>query len=807
MSLVQDTRFGIRSLVRSPGFALTAIAALGLGIGANVAIFSVLDAVLLRPLPYEKPHELVHLWESNPTKGWVHAQAAPANFLDWREQCESFQDIAASGGINNATWFASSGPERVRVLAVTGNYLTLLGAKPYLGRLFVEQETWQQDQLTAVASYSFWRGRMGGSPDAVGRVLRTDQGLVKLVGVLPPDFRLPDGREPQLWRATNWDPNVFGKAVWTRRAHWLSPIARLAPGVSLEQARSELEAVAARLEQQYPETNTLMGAGLTPLHQWTVADAGRPLWILMAAVGALLAIACANVANLLLARSSARAHEFAVRKAIGAGGWRVARQSLAESLVLSTAGALVGLALAKIGIATLSATAMARGLPRIAEVGIDLRTLAFAVAVCMFSAVLFGMAPAWTANRGELADSLHQGGRLGSAVGAGFGLRKVLVAAEVALSLMLVIAAGLLFRSLLELKSVDAGINPENVLTFNLSLPSGKYDTSTKVADFYEGLSKRLEGLPGVVAAGATRGLPLTASTWSADATIEGRDEYIPEFRYRSVTPGYFAAVGTRLVAGRPILESDDAQGPRVALINETFARHFEGRDPIGARIKVGKPQDQAPWLEVVGIVADEKYQSLNETTPPQIYRPLRQRLDRFMAVAVRVEGDPEDFAGVVRAEVASADPELAVFDLSSMSRIVSETLVRQRFMMLLVGLFAATALALAALGIYGVLAYSVSRRTREFGIRLALGARGSDVTTMVVRQGMTVVAIGLAVGVVGALALSRLIAGLLFRTSASDPVTYAFVGSFLALVALGACCLPAMRAARIDPQETLRAD
>ncbi len=803
-SLPTGLRFALRGLMRTPGFALVALFTLTLGIGANTAIFSVLNSVLLRPLPFERPHELVQLWESNPLKGWERNSAAPANFLDWKQQSTVFQDVAAYFGPGFITWSADGEVSQIVRASATGNFFSLLGAKPVAGRLFRDEETWQSENSGAVLSHGFWLRHFGGDPEAVGKNLILNGSPVEIVGVLEAGFRVHDA-DADIWLPSQWNPQVIGVAVWTRRAHWIRPIARLKPGVTLEQASAELELIAKRLEKEYPETNTQMGAGLTPLHEWVVGESRATLWVLMAAVGAVLLIACANVANLLLARGSARYREMAIRGALGAGRARLFVQMLGESLMLALLGGLLGLGLAWAAVAALKAAAPP-DLPRIWDVGIDGNVLLFCLAVALATAVFFGLAPAWSSTRTDLRSALHEGGRqMGSGLGQG-RLRGALVTAEVALSLMLVIAAGLLLRSLMELRSVDPGFNPRNLLTFNLSLPGSRYNAAQAVA-FCDQLVGRLSGLPGIRLAAAASALPLAGGTWTADSTIEGQEEYVREFRHRSITPEYLETMGVTLVKGRNFLETDVGGSQGVVIINEAFARRFEHAEPLGHRIKLTKPDRDSPWLTVVGVVADEKFERLDEAAPIQVYQPHSQRGERFMRVVLRSDGDPLLLSDTVRAEVAALDPEIAPFSFRSMAQIISNVLAQERFMAQLVGMFAALALLLASVGVYGVLAYSVSRRTQEFGVRMALGAGKADLLGMVLRQGMSTVGLGIVLGMAGAVAFNRILAGVLFQVSTTDPRTFALVAGALAAVALAACYLPAQRACRVDPNAALRTE
>ncbi|HSR70264.1 MAG TPA: ABC transporter permease [Acidobacteriota bacterium] len=803
-SWTSDLRFGLRNLLRSPVLVLVAVITLGAGIGANTAIFSVLNAVLLRPLPYQDPGRLVLIYETNPLKGWIRQTASPANFLDWRAQSESFQDMAGYWAFDGATVEADGKRERVATGQATGNLFGMLGIRPAAGRLFRPSETFSGGAAVAVISHAYWQSRFGGRPDIVGSILQTSEGAREIVGVLPPGFRLPGiAVPPQLWTPSGWDPEVYGVAVWTRRAHWVTVVGRLKPGVSPQEASQELQTIASRLQQQYPETNEQAGAGLVGLQEWVAGEARRPLWLLMASVGVVLLIACINVANLLLARGRARRREMAIRGALGAGRIRLLRQLLTEGLLLAAGAGAVGLALAYGGVAFLRSAAPPE-IPRLEELSVDASVLLFAVLCSLVTLLVFASLPAWMLSRTTAVEGLSQGGRQGSGGGAS-PLGRGLVVAEVALSVLLVIGGGLLLRSFLHLQSEPTGFDPSNVLSLRFNLEDAGYEKAEEALAFLDRLTPRLQALPEVEKAALATSIPIGGDgTWSGSVYVEGQEGRIEEFRHRTIDSHYLTTLGVRLLEGRNFQPSDGPQSQPVALVNEALAAQFHDGRVIGRRIAFG---EEGPQMTVVGIVANEKYGQVRAQPTPQVYQPLIQRLRGDIHALLKTSGDPTRIASSARQAVLEIDPRLVVFDVRTLPSYLRESLAADRFMAQMVGVFALLAMLLAAVGLYSVLSYTVSRRRQEFGIRMALGARVSDILRLVMGQGLVVSLIGIALGLAAAWGVSRWIEGLLYNVSPTDPLTFAGVALGLAAVALLACYRPARKAAGVDPQITLRAD
>jgi putative ABC transport system permease protein len=805
--LMQDLRYAFRTFARNPGFAAAAVVVLALGVGANVSIFSVVNAVLLRPLPLPEPQRLALLWVKNPERGWHQQVAAPANFLDWQAQTRSFEAMSAyEDFLRTATLGGQGEPEAVPSLSVGGEFFSTLGVQPVVGRLFQPHETWQTEERGVVLSERLWRRRYGADPEIVGRSVPINGEPWTVLGVAPAALRFPF-QEAEIWTPMRWDPAKREK-LWFRRAHYVRVVGRLRSGASLEQARVELEAVAARLEQKYPETNRLMGAGVTGLQEWIVGPTRLPLLVLLGAVGLLLLVACANVANLTLARAAERAREMAIRGALGASrGWLV-RQGLAESLLLAGLGALAGLVLGSWGTEALVRMAPAE-VPRLEEVRLDGRLLLFTAGAAMLSALLFGLVPALRGARPDLEEALKGGGRSGTQGRGRFRSRAVLVAAEVALALMLAVGAGLLIRSFARLRQVEPGFDPRGVLSAQVSLPGVRYGEEAQQAEFYGRLLERIEATPGVQAAGVASKLPLTLPGWSSDFSVEGRPagEHGIEVVHRQVSPGYFRTLRVPLLRGRVFDASDRIGRPRVVLINEALARrHFGDEDPIGKRICFDRaPDEHSVWRTIVGVVGSEKQQSLALEARLEIFAPAAEEPDLTQVLVVRGPDDPLALVGTLREAVRQLDPEVPLYSVRTMEQVSAESLGRERFVLALLGGFAALALVLAALGVYGVTAYVTRQRTREIGIRMALGAGRAQVLGLVLRQGLAPVAAGGVAGVAGALGLTRLMQGLLFEVEPADPGTYVSVAALLAAAALVACLMPARRAIRVQPVAALR--
>jgi len=794
-TLWQDIKYGARMLAKSPGFALVAVLTLALGIGANTAIFSVVHAALLRPLPYPEPERLVMVWANmeqrgGPAQEWTN----PADLHDWRTQNKVFEEMAALGG-GVSTWSGDGEPEQLNATSVTFPMFRTLGVAPALGRDFTEQDDQPNGPRVVILTHGLWQRRFGSDPGIIGRALTLDGQPNTVIGMLPKGFRSPVIPTTEIFVPLQQAPEGRGNA-------FLRVIARMKPGVTLEQADAAMKVIAARLEQHYPDTNEKTSATVTPLSEFFAGPARPALLVLLAAVGLVLLIACANVANLLMARATARQREIAIRVALGAGRGRLLRQLLTESLLVSLAGGALGLLLASWGLSFLVAGLPAEG-QSFFDVRMDRVVLAFTFAVAALTPLLFGALPALQAARPKLHDSLKEGGR--NTGGSSSRLRSALVATEVALSLVLLVGAGLLMRSFTALVRVDTGFKAANLLRADLVLPNARYPERPQIAQTYAQMAERLRGLGGVVSAAATSSAPLSGVDTDTGFRVEGRPEPKVGERvvawYRAVTPDYFQTMGIPLQRGRIFDARDSGTAPRVVLANESFVRkYFPGEDPIGKRI--GAPER---WREIIGIVGNVRNFGLDREEPPAVYLPHAQVPLPFMTLVVRTTGDPLALAGGVKGVVQEIDPHLAVANLSSMEQVVATSLADRRWTMALLGAFASLAMLLAAIGLYGVMAYSVAQRTQEIGIRMALGAQRGDVLRLVLGNGMRLWLLGIAVGVAAALIATRWMGSLLYGVGAMDPVTFVTAPLLLAGVAVLATVIPARRAMRTDPMVALR--
>jgi putative ABC transport system permease protein len=808
-NLLQDMRYGLRTLMKNPGFTLVAVVALALGIGANTAIFSVVNAVLLRPLPYDNSERLMQVWSTNLKRGWNEAPASYLNYKDWREQSQSFESMAAYSEASAAMTYGDV-PEQITGLGATSDLFKALATQPLMGRTFLPEDERAGGSHVVVLGYGLWQRRFNADPNIVGKQIKFDGESTTVIGVMPQGFRFPlDTDNPEFWIPL--DPEQGYNLE--RGANYLKVIGRLKAGVTIEQAQAEMTAIGQRLEQQYQDKNAGKGVRLVSLYEEMVGSIRPALLVLLGAVGFVLLIACANVANLLLARASSRQKEIAIRTALGASRARVIRQLLTESLLLSLAGGGLGLLLAFWGVDLLSA-AIPENIPRIKELGLDLNVLAFTTAVAVLTGVVFGLVPALQASKPDLTEALKEGGR-----GSTEGLRRnrtrsLLVVLEVALSLVLLIGAGLLIKSFIYLLNVKPGFNPEHVVTANLSLPPVKYGESEQQAAFFHQVIERVQTLPNVEAAAVVSPLPLSGSMMQNILTVEGRPPLAPGEKLitdtRLVSPDYMRVMGIPLIKGRAFTERDSKDAPRVFVINETLAqRFFPGEDPIGKRIKVSarasyEKEDTAG--EIVGIVGDVRHRSLDRDSSPECYVSYLQIADPYMTLVVRTKSaDALGMAASLRSSIQQVDPEQPVFDIMTMNQVLARSIATRRFNMLLLGIFAGVALVLAGVGLYGVMNYSVAQRTHEIGIRMALGAQQSDVLKMIVGHGMLFTLIGLCLGLVAAFALTRVMSGLLVGVTATDPWTFVGTAGLLAAVALVACYIPARRAMRVDPMVALR--
>jgi putative ABC transport system permease protein len=802
--LTQDVRYAVRRLVKSPGFTLVAVLTLALGIGANSAIFSVVNGVLLEPLPYPYADRLVGVYHVS--EGQRAVMSGP-NFTDVARTASSFENIAAVS-TGRAILTGDGEPARLFVAEVSASLFNVLRVAPALGRAFNADENTPGRNNVAILSHGLWEQRFGSDPGVVGRTITLDGVSKQVVGIMPRGFDYPSQR--QVWLPIDYDENFATKQ---RGAWFLQVVARLKPGVTPAQAAAEVELIGRNLERQYPEANSTVGMTAFPLLEDMVGDIRPAVLVLLGAVGFVLLIACTNVANLLLARAAARESEMAVRTALGAGRGRLVRQLLTESVLLSLLGAGLGLLFAVWGVELL-VNLKPDGIPRLDNVEVDGVVIAFTVAVAVVTGVLFGLVPAFAATRG-VAASLKDAGR-GAVTGRGGArVRGALVVAELALAVMLLAGAGLLMRSFMKLQAVDPGFRPEQALTFEISLPDSRYLEDPARIAFFDRLLPRLRNLPGARSAAAVMGLPLSGLDFIISFQVAGRpplpSSLQPAMQVRVATPDYFSAIGIPIRRGRAFTEDDRAGTPRVVVITEAAAREFfPGEDPIGKTIQLGwgrGPGKPTAGGEVVGIVGDVKDEGLAEANPPAIYMPYRQWPVSFMAVVVKTALPPASLGDAVRAEVGAIDPNLPISNVRTLDTIVAKSISQQRFYMLLLAIFAAVALVLAAIGIFGVLSYAVSQRTREIGIRMALGAPGGSVIGLIVRQAMLLVAAGVAAGTGLALLLSRTISRMLFSVTPTDPATFASVAALLALVALCASYLPARRATRVDPIVALRSE
>jgi putative ABC transport system permease protein len=791
----QDLRYGARMLRTQPGFTLIAVITLALGIGANTAIFSVVNAVLLRPLPCEDPDRLVAFSQ----QGRPEYCSLP-DFADWREQSRSFERMAAfTDRAFNLTGVGEA--ERLPGQTITSDLFPALSIPLAFGRSFLPEEDRPGVSGVVILSYGLWQRRFGSNPDVVGHSVMIDGRDHTVVGIAAPNLWVFG--HVDLWVPLAMDPGQAG-----RRDNFLFVVGRMKPGVSLDQARAEMNAISARLEQQHPQTNSGYRAELVPLRDVVFENSSFMLLLLMAAVGFVLLIVCANVANLLLARAATRGREIAIRAAVGAGRSRLVRQLLTESILLALMGGAVGVILAILGIDALVGFG-AKIIPRSSEIGVDARVLGFTVLLSTAAGALFGLAPALQVSRLKLNDALKEGDRSGTSSG-GRRLRPALVVSELSLCLILLIGVSLMVKSLYRLLNLDAGFNRENLLTMQISLPQMKYGSDQQVAAFYQRLLEGVRGTPGVVSATAVSPLPLSGMGNFLHFGIAGRLAEAPDAGgdaiELSVGDRYIETMGVPLLLGRPLTEQDGQGGPKAALINQTFARrYFDGQNPIGHQVTFDGPQTTSrSWLTIVGVVADTKHYVRETEVEPAIYvaRPVHS-----MALVARARDNPLSLVPAVRAEVRKLDRDIPVHDIQTMDQAPRARLGPERFAAVLQIIFAAVALSLAAVGLYGVMSYAVSQRTREIGIRMALGARRSDVMMMVIGQGMKLAGAGILIGLGGALALTRYMETLVFGVSATDPLTYVTIVSLLTVVALLACWIPARRATKVDPLLALRCE
>jgi len=807
-TLIRDIRYAARGLLKQPVFTAIVLLTLGLGIGASTAIFSVVNSVLLRNLPYRQPDRIVAIQELS-EKG-TRVQVTSANFLDWRAQNTVFEHLAAIR-VTTSNLALADYAERIDIAQTSANFFEVFGVTPTYGRFFIPTDEQAGHEPVVMLSDGLWRSRFGSDPGLVGKPIKLDGRNYTVIGIAPPRFQYPDKTEAWL-PPLKLVPELFPDqdVTQTRGMGYLAAVGLLKPGVSLPQAAAEMETITSRLRQQYPESNNNRFNKVVSLHRHLVGHTDTMLWLLLGAVTFVLLIACANVANLLLANAASRQKEIAIRTALGASRFRVVRQLFTESALLALAGGAVGLLLSVWGVPLITKL-LPREFPRLDEIQIDWRVLGFTLAASVLTGLLFGLAPVFHLTRFGVHDAMKE-----SSHGAGGSvhrsrLRHALIVAEVALSVVLLAGAGLLFRSFLQLQSVNAGFTPEQVLTARLSPSGEKFKTDSDYIKYYENVLARIGALPGVREAGVINTLPLQKGP-TFRFRVEGRaplpiDKW-PPANYRSVSPNYFHVLNIPVLQGRPFTDRDNEQAPTVLLVNQSIAeKYFPGENVVGKRINFGRTDsNQQPiWREIVGVVADVKNMELKEQPEPEIYFSSLQSPFEAMSIVIRSSVEPGSLAGAVRGAVAEVDKTVPVADIETMDRIVTESVMQPRFNMVLLGLFSAIALVLSAAGIYGVTSYTVTQRTHELGIRLALGAQLGDVLRLILKQGLAVILIGVAIGLAAAFVLTRLLRTLVFGISTNDPLTFIGITLLLSVVALIACYMPARRATKVDPLVALR--
>ncbi|MGH9431442.1 MAG: ABC transporter permease [Terriglobia bacterium] len=803
-AILQDLKFGLRMLAKNPGFTAIAVITLALGIGANTAIFSLVNAILLRPLPYPQANRLVMIWETEPSGPGDLYPATGPDFVDWKARNGVFESIAAGTG-TGASLMGTSEPLELNGLEVSPEMFHVLGVQPLAGRTFAQDETQPGHNHVVILSYGLWQRAFGGDPSVVRRKITMDGEAYDVAGIMPRDFKFPHiwGRQPEFWT-----PLTLQQPKWrqSRGNHWIFVIGRLKKGVPLEKARADMETLSQRLAHQYPDTNTGVIAKVVSLRDQLVKQVKPALLVLFAAVAFLLLIACVNVANLLLAKAVGRQREIAIRLAVGSGRARLIRQLLTESVLLFSLGGVAGLVVGWSALKMLLHTAPTGYVPGMMQVHLDGWVFLFTFLIAFVAGALAGLFPALQASKPDLQESLKESSR--SVASPHHRSRSVLTAAEMALALMMLIGAGLAIKSLVRLLGVQAGFDPHHVLTARLSLPDARYPKAAQTTSFYRQLLERVRALPGVTSAAVASELPLQGGS-NGVVYIEGqpipKDMWSsPLVEWCSVTPRYFLTLRIPVLKGRDFTLQDVEKSPKVAIINQTMARRFwPNQDAVGKRFSQG--YEHPDWITVVGVVGDVREFGLNHPPIPEAYYPEYQNGDSRMALVIRSATTPLSQISAVRGAIHGLDPQLPVYRPRTLDRIVSESSAQQRFVALLLGLFAGLALVLASVGIYGVIAYSVAQRTHEFGVRMALGAQGQDILRMVVAEGLRLALAGVAVGLVGAWALTRFLTSLLFGVKPTDPGTFAAVSLVLISVALFACYIPARRAMKVDPLIALR--
>ena len=796
----RDVRYAFRMLLRNPGFTAIALLTFAVGIGVNTAVFSVFNGVLLRPLPYPDAERITMMWVDNRLQGIKEDIGSYPGYRDWREQSTSFEHVAAYTGAN-FTMTGSNEPERLQGAQTTANFFSVMGLQPVLGRLYSEAQETPGNDAVVVLSHGLWQRKFGGTNDVLGKTITLNGNPHEIIGVMPPELRVPD--TAQLWKPLA-PPE---QARNSRGSFWLPVIGRLKPGISLEQAQTEMNGITARQEAAYPDSKGF-GAYLVPLHKQLVGDVERSLLVLMAAVGCVLLIACANLGNLMLGRTAARRKELAIRTALGAKRGRLIRQIVTETFVVAIAGSLLGLLLAfwateffiKVG---------GSAIPRADMVTIDGRVLLFTLTLAAVAALLAGLVPALQASKAAVREHLQEGGREGGS-GGSRRTRSALIAAEMALAFVLLAGAGILMRTLWSMEAVDRGFQTDRIAIASVSLPAALYAGPPEVRSFYARLLDSVRAIPGVESAGTTTGILLPLLANSGIYTIEGKPLPPPgervEYPFEIVSPGFFETLNVKLAAGRTFTTQDHADAPRAVVINETLAKAaWPGEDPIGRRMRAGGENSQAPWMTVVGVIKDLRRGEVTRAVRPELYMSSLQVTPRTQMLVLRTAGDPADILPTLRRELQQINPQLPLFATGTLDAELSNTLSQPRFRAVLLAGFAIIALLLATIGIYGVTAHAVGQRTQEVGVRMALGAQRSDVLTLILRQHLRPAVIGLGLGLAGALALSRYLQSMVYGIGAADPLTLVAMGITLLMVAVAACWIPARRATRVDALVALR--
>jgi putative ABC transport system permease protein len=813
--MFQDLRYGARMLLRQRAFTIAAVMALALGIGANTAVFSVVNAVLLRPLPYQNSDRMAMIWGNFLTFHMEQLRARAAEYVDYRDLTRSFETVAAFSA-DDFNFTGGRQPDRIAGARVTANLFPMLGAKAAQGRLISPEENQTGRDNVVVLSHRFWQNRLGAEANVIGRGVRLDDRNYTVIGVMPADFEFPHPSFNFAEPVEFWVPLAFTteQIEQRQRPNNLNVIGLLKPNVSLEQARGEMASLGQRFERERQgyrgPKNSDMGwrITVTPLREQIVGNSRRALLVLFAAVGMVLLIACANAANLLLMRATVRQKEMAIRAAIGAHRLRLIRQLLTESLLIAALGGVGGLILAFWGVKALVALGH-DNLPRLQEINVDGRVLFFTLALSVLTGLIFGLAPALQASRPDLQHTLKEG--VAAATRGRHWLRNLLVVGEVAIAMTLLVGAGLMLNSFVRLQRVNPVVNAGKLLSVEIDLPETRYPKPAQAATFFQELIRRVESLPGVERVSLSTVQPLSGASRNDPFCIEGRPldfNNAPVAGWQYVTPNFFRALGIPIVAGRDFTDRDTADASGAAIINEAMARrYFPNEDPIGKRLTLGLHRPDDPWLTIVGIVKDIPHRGLESKAAPDWYLSYLGEPRRHGYLMARASGDPASLAAAIRGQISAIDKDQPVLAIKTLNEVIASTTAPRRFNTLLLAIFAAVALALAAVGIYSVISYSVTQRTQEVGVRMALGAQPGDVVRLILKQGLTLTLIGVAAGVLGAIAAARVMSGLLYGVTATDPATFAAIALLLAIVAALACYLPARRAARVEPMAALRCE